>query len=99
MNGTRESHTLWVCVDCLMAHVAGETEPGSDPWALVSDGADVTPGLLRSEHDCECPNFAPDGTWLGVADEPCEAREFSWSACEGCGSPLGGSRYAFTVWE
>lgn len=85
--------TLWVCVDCMMVHANGETEgePDRVPWAIYDDARNLTMGLMREEHECES-----DGD--GECD--CETLEFSWSACEGCGSALGGSRYAFTEhWE
>jgi hypothetical protein len=49
---------------------------------------EVTMGMDREEHEC------------GGAEEcDCEVRSFSMSACEGCGSDLGGERYAMTIWE
>jgi hypothetical protein len=104
----RETHdTLWVCVDCYLDS-QGMLDPkeaeSADPptLALVDDGAELTAGLIAEEHDDECP------VWLGDPDRPdvpvagaeceCERITFTWSACHGCGSTLGGSREALTVW-
>lgn len=31
-------------------------------------------------------------------EEDCESN-FSWSRCDGCGSPLGGDRHRIAIWE
>lgn len=87
-----DTDTVWVCVDCYYAHHGlsdcGEVQPQSEPLALLSD-ADVTAGLFYEQHDCDSPE---------QCSGECEVQEFSWSRCEGCGSRLGGSRHALTVW-
>lgn len=88
--------TLWVCVDCMLTEATGELPADLDadqpaPWARES-ATDVTPGLLRSEHNDGCEGDWEQGCY-------CEHREFSWSQCDGCGSTLGGSRHAYTWWE
>jgi hypothetical protein len=37
------------------------------------------------------------GKWIGNTDCQCEEMEFSWSSCDTCGSGLGGSRHAVTL--
>lgn len=91
---------LWVCVDCYVLHVNGEvSDDVSDPDSLLSKIGDmeVTAGILAEEHadDCAMRNY-PDVPDNHECD--CETRTFSWSACEGCGSPLGGERHALTGW-
>lgn len=106
---TREGYTVWVCVDCYFAHEGvssderGEDYP-ADVLSLISDSADVTSGLLAEEHAEDCPVFpvladGSRGGFNGSAECECECRDFSWSRCDGCGSTLGGSRHALTVWE
>jgi len=90
--------TIWVCCDCMFTHANGETgaNPDREPWNLLErepEGTSVTMGLLHEEHECSKKDD-PD-----CQDEcECETQEFSWSRCEGCGSPLGGSRHAFALW-
>jgi hypothetical protein len=90
---------LWVCSDCLMAHANGEDSvedrPASEPepWAIFPDASRVSMGMLDDNHSC-------GQSWDdGTRDCGCETDEFSWSPCDGCGSTLGGSRHAFTLWE
>lgn len=91
-----ETTTIWVCVDCIIK-LANNEDPDRGPafadepapWAELPD-ADVTPGMLREEHE---PGCDPD------EECACELRSFSWFACDGCGSRLGGERHACTLWE
>lgn len=86
---TAETYTYWVCVDCHMVHHTGEAPDmpeGCEPWSKLEEGQTATSGLLREEHDCE-------------EGYSCEYDSFSWSDCDGCGSLLGGERFAYTVWE
>lgn len=98
--------TYWVCQDCYFAtegDVDDESTPDREPMNLISDTATVTVGLIADAHDDECP------VWLGDPNHPdvpvreaeceCERQTFSWRRCDGCGSRLGGSREALTVWE
>lgn len=92
---------LWVCQCCALVHANGECcadEPHEvEPWARVDFARyGVTAGLLWDEHDAECANRQA-GEWVDECD--CDTREFSWSSCEGCGSSLGSSRHAHTLWR
>lgn len=91
---TRETYTIWTCVDCMFVQANGETEgePDRPPLGLL-DGVEVTLGLMQEEHDTGCTAIDDGG------ECECETQEFSWRQCEGCGSTLGGSRHAMTVWE
>jgi ribosomal protein L37AE/L43A len=96
----KEGDAIWVCVDCFYTHhgIFEEEEhgtPDKEPLSLIGDDVEVTSGVL--EHDEDCPNIR-DGKWVGESDETCEEIEFSHSACHGCGSTLGGSRHALTIW-
>lgn len=87
------STTIWVCDDCMIAHhYPGENESTGEEWRNYSDGS-ITAGILCDKGE--------DHYWEDEEDhsENCERQDFSWSRCDGCGSTLGGSRYAFTVWE
>lgn len=95
---TTPGGTIWVCTDCMILAANGEEpldRPDSEPepWALWPDSAgETTMGLLREQHECD---YATGGEY---GDCDCERREFSWSDCDGCGSRLGGARYAYTYW-
>lgn len=100
MMATQQHYTYWVCEDCYLTHAGyDEHELGRtldrEPLSRIPVGAEVTAGLMADEHDGDCPNF---GEWIG-AECDCEHRDFTWSDCDGCGSSLGGSRDALTVWE
>lgn len=94
-----KSSTVWVCYDCLATDVNGEAsddpdyEPDREPWSLWDDTSTVYLGLIDSEHAEDCPRHQGDKMYL---DCSCEEVEFSWTACEGCGSRLGGTRHAYT---
>lgn len=103
----------WVCETCLHAEANGvdlryesdwgmdydpETNPSPypEPWALLGPGQHAACGMANEEHDESCH--------LGVQDDEtgecdCEVREFSTSACEGCGNYLHGTRHAMTVFQ
>lgn len=102
MNRDRIVREMWVCVCCTLIHANGECcdsdDHGGDnrqPWSEVSftDGYSVTMGMLAKEHAEGCTE---DDREAGC---DCEHRDFSWSRCDGCGSSLGGERYAFTLWR
>ena len=90
--------TGWACVDCLILLANGDvpaemTADEITEWQsridASTDGFNVTLGMLRDSHEC------PEGT-----DEcECETRTFSWSACDVCGSNLGGERHAVSFWR
>lgn len=96
-----ESHfTIWVCVDCLMTDSSGEPaeNPDREPWNLLDrepEGSHVTMGLMREEHSCGYESDPDSSAW---EECNCADDEFSWSTCDGCGSSLGGSRHACTLW-
>ena len=88
---------LWLCQDCYVLLVNGDVSPDvEDPGKLLSllAGDEITAGMLAEHHADGCPNH-PE--WSG-ADCDCEHDTFSWSPCAGCGSNLGGDRYAVTAW-
>lgn len=89
----------WICTHCFIHLVNGDcTEPDTcppDPWKpdegplhLFGD-MHVTPGMLSEYHDDSCDGDESCG---------CEENTFSWSACDGCGRNLGGTRHAVTGW-
>lgn len=86
---------LWVCTCCLMAHAAdgcGECDHDDrEPLNKIEPPFTVTLGMLASEHHEQCPRS-------DSRDCDCERLGFSWSSCDGCGSPLGGDRHAMTLW-
>ncbi|OPZ65192.1 MAG: hypothetical protein BWY85_00730 [Firmicutes bacterium ADurb.Bin506] len=96
---------IWVCSDCMFHEANGECSscPGQmfdghdrEPWNLLDrepEGSHVTLGMTLDEHDHDCAVHAE-----GECDKDCEQKEFSWSSCDGCGSTLGGSRHAATLW-
>lgn len=91
----RDCGKISVCLCCMLAHAAdgcGECDHDREPWSLITPPHTVTMGLLAEEHRDGC-----DREEAGECD--CEHEGFSWSSCEGCGSPLGGDRWAFTLWE
>ena len=75
--------TLWVCVDCFLTREGdGPTEePEREPWGLLDDTYQVGRGLAEDDHSEDCN---------------CELVDFSWSACDACGSDLGGERRAYS---
>jgi hypothetical protein len=94
--------TLWVCTDCMTTRETGEdpdVAPDREPWGTLDAGAgDVTPGLLWSEHydPAGCESAFDSGGECG-----CDREDFvhgDLRPCDGCGSSLGGSRYAYTLW-
>jgi len=84
---------IGICTDCLMmlANGEGPTEPTDhEPLALVA-GDEITLGILAEEHN--------EGCVRSYDQCECENLGFSMESCEGCGSPLGGDRYAATLWH
>jgi hypothetical protein len=90
----------WACVDCLMMLANGENEPWTEEeteaWrTVVSERLGSVSVDLGGEHEEGCPNVDQEtGAWIGSSDCYCEREEFSWRACDVCGSRLGGSRDA-----
>lgn len=93
---------IWVCVDCMLHHANGEcgscNEEGHDkePWSQLDAGDFVTMGMFSNLHGDNCPFRT--GTGEDYPDCDCETEYFSRWSCSGCGSELGGSRHAFTLW-
>ena len=104
MTTITNTHTIWVCTDCNQHAANGEcgscpehngdlSPHDREPLGLLKD-QEASLGLTREEHTCGKENDPDD-----EAECECEQQTFSWSACEGCGSTLGGSRDAMTVWR
>jgi hypothetical protein len=77
---------IWVCHDCHMQHHYPDHAEGS-PWArfpslMIGQVTDWT-----SDPDDESDDYDVNGH-----------QAFSWSACDGCGSTLGGSRFRYAYW-
>lgn len=91
MTDTVPGGVIWVCLDCMLAREGdGPTEtPDCEPWSLIGDDVEITAGMVFEEHYCSDP---------GEQECDCERIEFSWGTCQGCGSTLGGERYAYTYW-
>lgn len=96
------THLLWVCTDCMFTHANGEASddpsytPDREPLCLIGPGETVTLGMTWEKHAEDCPNRAAHS----FEDEcDCEHVTFSWSPCQGCGSTLGGDRFAMTLWS
>lgn len=93
--------TIWVCDCCLFAREGdgdgcdGNGGCAGEPWKLIGDHESVTLGKTYEEHSCGIES----GERMSAAECDCECREFSWSSCDGCGSPLGGRRHAYTLWD
>lgn len=90
-----ETYKMRICADCLGHLANGECgschqESGHDrePLSAVPADDNVTLGMFREDHAADC-----DSDECG-----CEDLGFSWSSCDGCGSRLGGDRYAATGW-
>jgi hypothetical protein len=60
---------------------------------LAEEHADDCAVHILWQLDATGPEWATDDVECG-----CARRDFSWRRCDGCGSTLGGSRDAFTVW-
>ena len=78
---------LAVCGDCLSLLANG----------TVSDDLD---GAADEAHAARMDAQWPDVEITLGSVEPTDndGLGFSWSACQGCGSTLGGDRYAATAW-
>lgn len=89
--------TCMVCVDCYFAHHYGAEEVDPATWAIPGDGfADggtpYSPEPLSRLAGLDLADATDSETGEGI-------EEFSWSACEGCGSSLGGARYRLALLE
>lgn len=88
------------CTDCLMLLANGETPPEmtEEETEKYLSRVDSSAGEgmywdVGGEHADDCPNMR-DGEWVGNTDCTCEDLGFSWSPCDVCRRPLGGSRHA-----
>lgn len=91
--------TYWVCIDCHMVHHIGdehEVLSGLEVWNTIEDDQTYTSGLLQEDHQCGWEEM--DSNDEPPCDGECETATFSWADCEGCGTNLGGQRFAYTVW-
>lgn len=96
--------TIWVCQCCMLSHAYGECCPdgshggdGIAPWSAIDFARfGVAMGLPPEEHaeDCE---VRITGEQTGNEECECDRDTFSRSRCDGCGSYLHGSRYAFSL--
>jgi hypothetical protein len=96
----------WACTDCLILLANGDdpaekNEQELADWHAAIDrhigDSEITIGMLASEHADDCPVKIQD-THDAVDECDCETDSFSWSACDVCGSNLGGERHAVTYW-
>ena len=82
---TQDPRPLSICTDCLMLLANGEV--------LDGNGDDIT-----EAHSVKMARlFDDEEITLGSLDGE-EELGFSWHGCDGCGSTLGGDRYAATAW-
>ncbi len=81
----------YVCTDCYFAHHYGATERDGHWYAGESDSPADRPPLALLD-GFELADNTDSETGEGMDD-------FSWSACSGCGSTLGGSRYRLALFE
>jgi hypothetical protein len=95
---------IWVCMCCMLSHANGECcaddghgGDGIEPWSDVNAQFEITMGLFAEEHHEEC-QVRITGDWPVNYECECASNEFSTSKCDGCGSWLAGSRYAFALW-
>ncbi len=92
---------LSICQDCLMWFANGETDGNWTEKERAeflgrvgkhTEGCHITLGSIDCEHcGSEARAADPDNT------EDCESW-FSWSACDTCGSNLGGDRSHAVAW-
>ena len=95
---------LWVCVDCMLAREHAELPPDDfrccngeyEPWSQEPD-LDITFGMAWSDHAEDCHARLSQGEDRDECD--CEHDSFSRQACDGCGHPCHGERYAYTWWS
>lgn len=84
---------IWVCQRCMLIHANGECcaeDHEHEPLSDIPTTADLSMGLSNEDHAEDC----------GEQECECERRSFDTSACEGCGSPLHGERFAmFLVYD
>lgn len=86
-----------ICIDCYTSLANGCETHDTDTCTclnLIDDSVEVTVGGCTDCDRCECCDYpACECAHYG------SGHGFSWRACEGCGSPLGGARYTASVWS
>lgn len=95
MRDTEPTTVQWLCTCCFVLLVNGDGCQCCDQDDLLKLFGDmeVTPGMLAEHHAEGCDPTADD-----YEECDCETDPFSMSSCDGCGSNLGGARYAATGW-
>lgn len=87
---------LWVCPDCIMLFANGENPPEMSEDETSAFHAEIdhrTDGFhvaVGGPHEEDCG-------YDGSNDCGCQEWDFSWHPCGTCGSTLGGSRHAVTL--
>jgi hypothetical protein len=89
-------HEVWVCVECLLAHHFGaDGVENPDPrW----DRKRFLESMASGEwSDWDCVSHDYESSWCDACDSDEDGtRTFSWTPCECCGNPAGGSRHRFS---
>lgn len=91
------THVIGVCVDCAHHIAFGDAEGQDDRWPGPETiernwpTAELSLGCECASIDADWDETCPDDA---AHEDNCPGSEFSWSACEACGSTLGGQRIA-----
>lgn len=109
MGHTMTGYTIAICQDCVSLLANGEVTDGNGDDVSLAHGQDIdvlwgnteiTLGHLHKGEDCpDCHCSEDPEQTCEDFDNECEHGWFSWSACDGCGSNLGGTRSYATAWE
>jgi hypothetical protein len=106
MTGDEYTCGGWACTDCLILLANGDAPAELDEaelaaWLAEIDtrnaGYQITLGLLREDHACTDEAGQTEADRGGECE--CEVQSFSWSACDVCGSNLGGERHAVSFFK
>lgn len=110
MKNTHDALTFSVCVDCYMEHHHGDTGHNIEKHIqreLDGKGGHLSGGIIVDKPDNECEDHCGDCDHCDDFDismieydmevENDGYEEFSWTACDLCRSPLGGSRHGMTL--
>lgn len=97
--GDRDSAVeLSICVDCLFVLANGaeseDQEKAAERMTEKWGDVNITLGMLTGDDGCGHDHEATSEDH----SEGCEQLGFSWRSCGGCGSSLGGDRFAATAW-
>jgi hypothetical protein len=105
--GTRYEAVPDASGETVMMWFVGESDRPCEAGEPLSklDGFEVTDHTCSDHYYGQDPQEDDDGEFT----EPCEQCggtdredgliEFSWRACQGCGSHLGGARYRLALWK